>query len=77
MVLYQKSAIGRQSHTEPGSHTKTDGLALLGLSQSHRAQGSLRTVRDLPGTNPQMASSLTRPLNALTPLLALKYLCVK
>lgn len=68
---------GRQSHTKPVSNIKTDVLALLGLSQSCRAQGRLRTERDLPGTNPQMAPSLTSPLNALTPLLALKYSRVK
>lgn len=68
---------GRQSHTKPVSNIKTDVLALLDFSQSRRAQGRLRTERYLPGTNPQMAPSLTGPLNALIPLLALKYLYVK
>lgn len=67
----RKQSYGRQSHTKPVSNIKTDVLPLLGLSQSHRARGRLRTEGDLPGTNPQMPSSLTGLLNALTLLLSL------
>lgn len=44
-ALDQNPPSGRQHHTKPVSDMKTDVLALLGLSQSHGAQGRLRTER--------------------------------
>ena len=56
-ALDQNPPCGRQHHTKPVSDMKTEVLALLGLSQSHGAQGRLRTERERERERPSRNKS--------------------